>query len=139
MFGFIKLPKYRRFEFQPRYYDPEKEAREKRLMELKHQNPEFWDEVAQETTEGVANSDNRPSDYTQNSNLRGAFSAARQAKKKQKGSLFEGVLPLVMLGLMALSLWGLLTDSAENFYHYTVLLGVGFVGFIWLRVRSSLK
>ncbi len=31
----MRKPKYRRFEYQPRYYDPEKDEREKRKKRLK--------------------------------------------------------------------------------------------------------
>jgi hypothetical protein len=144
MFGFVKLPKYRRFEFQPRFYDPEKEARQNRLRELKAQNPEFWQEVENESREAEASElweKEKAENYAQNSRLRGSFRAARAARSSQKkqGSLSEGLLPLFTLVAMGLSLWGMMTDSAENFYHYILLLGVGFVAFVWLRVRSSLR
>lgn len=32
--SFFKLPKHRQFDYKPRFYDPEKERREKRRMEL---------------------------------------------------------------------------------------------------------
>jgi hypothetical protein len=32
---FIKLPGYKRFEYSPRYWDPEKEAREERIRQIK--------------------------------------------------------------------------------------------------------
>ena len=32
---FFKKPEYRRFEYKPRFYDPEKEAREERLKRVR--------------------------------------------------------------------------------------------------------
>ncbi len=34
MFRIFKLPKYNRFNYEPRYFDPEKEERENRVKEL---------------------------------------------------------------------------------------------------------
>lgn len=33
--SFIKLPKHKRFEYTPRYWDPEKEEREERVRQIK--------------------------------------------------------------------------------------------------------
>jgi hypothetical protein len=35
IFRFFKLPKHRRYEYIPRYWDPDKEEREARLKELR--------------------------------------------------------------------------------------------------------
>lgn len=35
--SFIKLPRYKRFEYTPRYWDPEKEKREERIREIKRE------------------------------------------------------------------------------------------------------
>jgi len=35
---FFKLPQYKQFDFPARYYDPEKERRDKRKEEMKEQN-----------------------------------------------------------------------------------------------------
>lgn len=40
---FFKLPKYNEFNYIPRYYDPEKEARQERLKKLKQEKGEFDD------------------------------------------------------------------------------------------------
>jgi hypothetical protein len=34
---FIKLPSYKRFAYSPRYWDPEKEAREERIRRIKQE------------------------------------------------------------------------------------------------------
>jgi hypothetical protein len=34
---FIKLPSYKRFAYSPRYYDPEKEARDERIRQIKQE------------------------------------------------------------------------------------------------------
>ena len=34
---FIKLPTYKRFEYSPRYWDPEKEEREERIRQIKQE------------------------------------------------------------------------------------------------------
>lgn len=37
MRSFFRLPSYRVFDYQPIYYDPKKEDREKRLNQIKHE------------------------------------------------------------------------------------------------------
>ena len=61
---FIKLPSHNRFNYSPRYWDPEKEAREERIRQIKQ---EMGVEV--------------PMDPTRTTIKRGSF---RQAGKKTK-------------------------------------------------------
>jgi hypothetical protein len=35
--SFIKLPRHKRFEYTPRYWDPEKEEREERVRQIKRE------------------------------------------------------------------------------------------------------
>ena len=61
---FIKLTSYKRFEYSPRYWDPEKEEREERIRQIKQ-------EMGYEM----------PSDPNRTTIKRGSF---RQAHKKTK-------------------------------------------------------
>ena len=61
---FIKIPSHKRFEYSPRYWDPEKEEREVRIRQIKHDM-------------GIE----MPSDPNRTTIKRGSF---RQAHKKTK-------------------------------------------------------
>ncbi|MCK4748440.1 MAG: hypothetical protein KAT15_15420 [Bacteroidales bacterium] len=61
---FIKIPGHKRFEYSPRYWDPEKEEREDRIRQIKH---EMGIEI--------------PSDPNRTTIKRGSF---RQAHRKTK-------------------------------------------------------
>jgi len=62
---FFKLPKYNEFNYIPRYYDPQKEAREERLKKIKQEA-------------GVSDDIN----YTPN--IKGQFRRFHRAAKREK-------------------------------------------------------
>ena len=83
---FIKLPGHNRFNYSPRYWDPEKEEREERIRQIKHEM-------------GVQ----IPTDPTRTTIKRGSF---RQASKKTKvkatrSSNIRLVIILVILFFLA--------------------------------------
>jgi len=65
---FIKLPDYKRFNYTPRYWDPEKEERENRTRMIKHEM-------------GI----DMPSDPLRTTIKRGSFRQARQNAKVKAG------------------------------------------------------
>jgi hypothetical protein len=79
---FIKLPKYKRFEYSPRYWDPEKEEREERIRQIKQ---EMGIDV--------------PTDRTRTTIKRGSFrQASRQTKVKATRS--SNIRLLVILAVL---------------------------------------
>jgi hypothetical protein len=83
---FIKLPSYKRFEYSPRYWDPEKEAREERIRRIKQ---EMGIDV--------------PSDPNRTTIKRGSFRQARQKAKVRatRGSNIRLVVILAVLFFLA--------------------------------------
>jgi hypothetical protein len=78
---FIKLPGHKQFNYTPRYWDPEKEAREERIRQIKQ---EMGIEV--------------PSDPNRTTIRRGSFRAAQ--KHKQKASRSSNIRLLVILAVL---------------------------------------
>lgn len=79
--SFIKLPKYRQFEYKPRYWDPEKEEREARIREIKR-------DMGYEM----------PSDPTRTTIRRGSF--RQRQKQKVKASRASNIRLLVILAVL---------------------------------------
>jgi hypothetical protein len=83
---FIKLPKHKKFNYSPRYWDPEKEEREERVRRIKH---EMGIDV--------------PSDPTRTTIRRGSFRQASQKAKVRatRGSNMRLMIILAVLFLLA--------------------------------------
>jgi hypothetical protein len=83
---FIKLPSHKRFEYSPRYWDPEKEEREERIRQIKQ---EMGIEV--------------PSDPNRTTIRRGSFRQVRQQAKVKatRGSNIRLVVILAVLLFLA--------------------------------------
>ena len=79
---FIKLPGHKEFNYTPRYWDPEKEAREERIRQIKQ---EMGIEV--------------PGDPTRTTIRRGSFRAASQ-KHKVKASRSSNIRLVVILAIL---------------------------------------
>lgn len=79
---FIKLPSYNRFNYSPRYWDPEKEEREERIRQIKH---EMGIEV--------------PSDPNRTTIKRGSFRQAGK-KAKVKATRSSNIRLLIILGVL---------------------------------------
>ena len=79
---FFKLPKYNEFNYIPRYYDPEKEAREERIKKIKQ---ELGD-----------------TDETYVPNIKGSFRRYHRAQKRDKKvSNLRLLVILIFLSLAA--------------------------------------
>jgi len=83
---FIKLPGYKRFEYSPRYWDPEKEEREERIRQIKQ-------ELGYEM----------PSDPNRTTIKRGSFRQAHQKTKVRatRGTNIRLVVILAVLFFLA--------------------------------------
>ena len=83
---FIKLPGYKQFTYSPRYWDPEKEAREDRIRQIK---AEMGIDV--------------PLDRTRTTIKRGSFRQAKQQAKVRasRNSNIRLVIILAVLFLLA--------------------------------------
>jgi cytoskeletal protein RodZ len=79
---FIKLPTHNRFNYSPRYWDPEKEEREERIRQIKHEM-------------GIK----IPTDPTRTTIKRGSF---RQASKKTKvkATRSSNIRLVIILGIL---------------------------------------
>jgi len=79
--SFIKLPRHKRFEYTPRYWDPEKEEREERVRQIKR---EMGIEV--------------PSDPTRTTIRRGSF--RQRQKQKVKATRASNIRLIVILAAL---------------------------------------
>lgn len=79
---FIKLPEHKHFNYSPRYWDPEKEAREERIRQIKQ---EMGVEV--------------PSNPNRTTIKRGSFRQVRQ-KNKVKATRNSNIRLLVILAIL---------------------------------------
>lgn len=79
---FIKLPGHKEFSYTPRYWDPEKEAREERIRQIKQ-------EMGIET----------PSDPNRTTIRRGSFRTVGQ-KHKVKANRSSNIRLLVILAIL---------------------------------------
>jgi DNA mismatch repair protein MutH len=81
---FIKLPKNKRFNYSPLYWDPEKEEREERIKRIKHEM-------------GI----DIPGDPNRTTITRGSFRQAKQ-KARVKASRSSNIRLLVILAVLLL-------------------------------------
>lgn len=80
--SFFKVPKHRVFNYQPLYYDPEKERREQRRKEL-----------------GLGNEDNAEAEYSVGALIRGGAMRSRheQFNQKMQSQKRKSQLTLILL------------------------------------------
>ncbi|MEN8155734.1 MAG: hypothetical protein ABFS10_02195 [Bacteroidota bacterium] len=83
---FIKLPGHKRFDYSPRYWDPEKEEREERIRQIK-----------QEMGVDTSSSSTR----TRTTIKRGSFRQTRQ-KTKVKASRDSNIRLVIILAVLLL-------------------------------------
>ncbi len=79
---FIKLPKHKRFDYSPRYWDPEKEERDERIRRIKQ---ELGIDI--------------PSNSTRTTIKRGSFRQARQ-KTKVKATRSSNIRLVLILAVL---------------------------------------
>ena len=91
-FTFFKTPKPRQFQYQPRFYDPEKEARDERRKEL-----------LGDRAEDPADGEYKPGDY-----IRRHMGARRRIEvnhERNRKMRARPVRLLIMLALIGAVLW----------------------------------
>lgn len=94
-FTLFKTSKPRQFEYRPRYYDPEKEAREERRRELLGDRAES------------PNEQYRPGDYIRrNMQARNRIEASKERNRKMRST---PIRLLIMVVLLAIALWWILS------------------------------
>lgn len=81
--SFFKVPKHRVYDYQPRYYDPEKEEREQRRREL-----------------GLADDDEPTGGYSTGSLIRGGAMRARHEQFNQKMQKQKRKSQLLLIALI---------------------------------------
>lgn len=118
---FTKSPKYHRFEYKPRYYDPKKEEHDARIERIKQ-------EIANEKGDTVAQ--NNPYDYR--ARMSGAFQQARR-KAKPQSELDVALVRLFIMLAIALFLIAFLTWGKAAIY------GLFLVPPIWIYFRFFRK
>ena len=101
-----RLPKNKRFNFQPRYYDPIKEEIEERTSRIKG-------EINQETSDAYRE------------NISAAFRRRSRAEKK------SGVMQFAFVILFLLIFIGYLTFGEKIFFSFLLLIPV----YIWLKLK----
>jgi Flp pilus assembly protein TadB len=117
---FAKTPAHQRFQFQPRYFDPQKEELDNRVERIKNQLAKERGEVA-ETTDN-------PSDYR--SRMVGAIQAARKRNSKKGGQVV--IVRLAILLFLTLIIMAFITWGNQALY---LLIGIIPI-YLWMRFKS---
>ncbi|WP_338814807.1 hypothetical protein V9L05_06230 [Bernardetia sp. Wsw4-3y2] len=130
-----RLPKHKKFEFQPRFYNPDKEdfEKRKRWTEAEERLKKLEKEEAQQEVEELSN-------YNQeNSVLRGSFGRAKEKRKTLFGNMSVAVL-IVLLGGATYIFANLGSGGADlGWQVYTILLLVPIYIFFRVRANSKIK
>ncbi|WP_338769480.1 hypothetical protein WAF17_09930 [Bernardetia sp. ABR2-2B] len=130
-----RLPKHKKFEFQPRFYNPDKEdfEKRKRWTEAEERLKKLEKEEAEQEVKEL-------SDYNQeNSILRGSFGRAKEKRKTLFGNMSVVVL-VALLGGAAYIFANLGSGGKDlGWQVYTILLLVPVYVFFRVRANSKIK
>lgn len=128
-----RLPKHKSFEFQPRFYNPDKDDLDKRKRWL-----EAEERLKELEKEEVKEELNELSSYNEeNSILRGSFGRAKEKRKTLFGNMSMLVL-LVLLGGIVYIFANLGSGGKDLGWRvYTILLLVPV--YILFRIRANSK
>lgn len=110
---FGRTPSHQRFQYRPRYYDPQKEEREEREKRIRDEL-----KLSQEETAHIASDDYR-------SRIKGSFQKARKRGKPQSETSAV-LLRLVVLFVITLFLIAYLTWGTPAIYGLLLLVPVWF-------------
>ena len=128
-----RLPKHKKFEFQPRFYNPDKEDLDKRKRWVEAE--ERLKELKKEEAKGELN---ELSSYNEeNSILKGSFGRAKEKRKTLFGSMSVVVL-IVLLGgsiYIFINLGSKGIDYGWQLYGLLFLVGI----YILFRIRANSK
>jgi hypothetical protein len=128
-----RLPKHKKFEFQPRFYNPDKEDfdKRKRWTEAEERLKELEKEEVKEELEELSNYNE------ENSILRGSFGRAKEKRKTLFGNMSVVVL-IALLGGAAYIFINLGSKGEDYGWQlYTLLLLVPI--YILFRIRANSK
>ncbi|MCC5944452.1 MAG: hypothetical protein JJT94_05915 [Bernardetiaceae bacterium] len=126
--SFFKLPKHRRFSYEPRVYNSQKESLEKRKRTIEAR---------------VAYEKKRLADTEEDFELRlklnreaSPIKNALRKKVVEKESPLSHLMPLLFIGLIGTSVWIFFEQGGESFMPLYAA-GASFVTFVWIRVRQA--
>ncbi|WKN33261.1 hypothetical protein PZB74_07900 [Porifericola rhodea] len=108
-----RLPNYRRFNVEPRYYDPVKEDIEERTSRIKQEISQLREGGSSHQTSGIAGSFSRRANYTKNANI----------------------LQMVILISLIIFIGGYLLYGNDIFYIFLLIVPIYF----YIRIRKYSK
>ena len=117
---FTKAPGYKRFSYEPRFYDQKAE-------EMKEREARIRQEIERER--GIRTEEN--SDYR--TRMTGAFSAARKRSEAPKSSLNTALIRLAVLLFLSLFIMAFLTWGTKAFYSLLIFAPIYF----YLKFRGE--
>ncbi len=128
-----RLPKHKKFEFQPRFYNPDKEDldKRKRWLEAEEKLKELEKEEAKEQLKGLSNYNE------ENSILRGSFGRAKAKRKTLFGNMSVIVLAALLCGAayLFINLGSKGGDYGWQLYILLLLVPI----YILFRIRANSK
>jgi len=112
---FGKIPKYQKFNFEPRFYDAQKEEREERERRIRR-------ELQQEKTDDVTGYKDR---------IKGSFHSARKRSSVKSSELQASLIRIGLLLLMVILIIGFLQWGTVALYGAFIIVPIYF----WLKLR----
>lgn len=103
MFPFFRQNKPRQFDYRPRFFDPEAEAREKRKREVLGENymeNYYPKEECPKKNSSDLDDDYIPGRYLQDLRIRRGIIADRRAQEKKRMTMTRIILFIVLLALV---------------------------------------
>jgi Flp pilus assembly protein TadB len=120
---FTKIPKYKRFNYEPRWYDPQDEQRKEReeriRQELKQQGEAETEKVAEELNE-------------YRSRIAGSFKSARRTASRQADPS-SGILRLILTTFLVIWLIAFLHFGNVAFYGLALVIPF----YLFLKLRKN--
>lgn len=113
---FGKIPKYQKFNFEPRFYDAEKEEREARERRIQQ-------ELENAKNHSVSGYETR---------IKGSFHSARKRSQSTSSDLQASLIRIGLLLLMVILLIGFLQWGTKALYGAFII----FPFYLWLKFRK---
>ena len=113
---FGKIPKHQKFNFEPRFYDAEKEEREERERRIRQ-------EMENEKTGSVEGYETR---------IKGSFHSARKRSQTPNSELQAAVIRIGLLLLLVILLIGFLQWGTKALYGAFIIFPI----YLWLKFRK---
>lgn len=119
---FTKSPKYHRFEYKPRYFDPKKEEHDAREDRLRA-------EIARENGQGHESA----TPYDHRARMKGAFQSARKRAPKSSDEPNYAIIRIGILLLISLLIFGFFQWGGKVVYALFLIFPV------WIYLRFFRK